>query len=262
LGVYISILATLLALLTVNVKSVESGQSCLACHSSHYAERGSCTDCHRGNPLTDRKNIAHTRLIAGSYAKFTLGNVAVVKEGRRLMEQMACRRCHQISGNGNQLAVSLNTLLDQKQPAVVADSIKRPVSGMPDFRLDDNQVTAVVNAIFSGSRMEKRTQSERPMVMHFDRSASGEQDVFTRNCGSCHRVLTSRKGLIGTGNIGPNLSGLLTRYYPPSFRTHEYWSVSALQSWLKNPRQVKPDALMKPVKLNLKQLNELSELLI
>lgn len=132
---------------------------------------------------------------------------------------------------------------------------------MPDFRLDDNQVTALVNAIFSGSRIESKAKNERPLVMHFDRSGSGEQDVFTRNCGACHRALTAGKGLLGTGNIGPNLSGLLTRYYPASFRKHEYWSFQALQSWLTNPRQAKPDTVMRPVRLDDKQLLDLTRMI-
>jgi mono/diheme cytochrome c family protein len=257
LVVYIPILAALLALLTVGAMPAESRQSCVSCHNSHYADRGQCTDCHRGNPLSDRKNIAHYRLIGGLYAHFTIGETPAVKNGKRLMDQLACRRCHQSNGYGNQLASSLDMLIDSKPPSAIAESIRKPVTGMPDFLLEENGVTALVNAIFSASGSGIKRRGEQPMVRHFDKTATMQQDVFAVNCGACHRMLSVRKGLTGRGDAGPNLSGLLTRFYPASLGDGKRWTFAALQSWLKNPRQVKPNAVMKPVRLDSDQLKEL-----
>jgi len=261
LGTVLPILAVLFGLLFVAAPAQSAGQSCLKCHAVHYAERGLCTGCHRGNPGSDRKNIAHHRLIEGRFSHFTLGNVAVVKEGNRLVDQLACRRCHRIAGRGNALAASLDTLIDTKMPKEVVDSIRRPVPGMPDFRLDEQQAGALVNAIFSGTRKDSIKGGERPLVRHFDKNSRSVEDVFGKNCGACHRMLTTRKGLIGAGDIGPNLSGLLSQYYPLTFKNGNKWTDTALQAWLKNPRHVLSNSTMRPVRLDEKQWRDLKQTL-
>ena len=259
---FLPILAILSGLLLFGTIPAQSaGQSCLKCHATHYAERGLCTDCHRGNPGSDRKNIAHHQLIAGRFSYFTLGNVAVVKEGNRLADQLACRRCHQVGGKGNRLAASLDTIMAVKQPDETVDSIRRPVQGMPDFGLDDQQAAALVNAIYYGSRKDSAKGGERPLVRHFDKNSRSGEDLFGRNCGACHRMLTARKGLVGSGDIGPNLSGLLSQYYPSTYRAKEKWNFAALQKWVKNPRFVLPNSTMRPIKLDEKQWRELKRTL-
>ncbi len=257
MGIVLPILAVLFGLLFGVIPAQAAGQSCLKCHAVHYAERGLCIDCHRGNPGSDRKNIAHHRLIEGRFSHFTIGNVAVVKEGNRLLDQLACRRCHRITGRGNSLAASLDRLIDTKMPQEVVDSIMKPVQGMPDFRLNEQQAGAIINAVFSGSSKEPVKGGERPLVKHFDKSSRSGEDVFGKNCGACHRMLTVRKGLIGVGDIGPNLSGLLSQYYPSTYRSTERWGYAALQKWVKNPRAVLPNSTMRPVILDEKQWREL-----
>lgn len=253
MGTVLPILAVLFGLLFGAVPAQSAGQSCLKCHAVHYAERGLCIDCHRGNPGSDRKNIAHHRLIEGRFSHFTLGNVTVVKEGNRLVDQLACRRCHRIAGSGNALAASLDRLIETKMPREIVDSIMRPVQGMPDFRLNKQQTVAVINAVFSGTRLEPVKGGERPLVKHFDKNSRSDEDVFGRHCGACHRMLTARKGLIGAGDMSPNLSGLLSQYYPLTYRGKERWGFTALQQWVRNPRTVLPNSTMRPVMLDEKQ---------
>ncbi len=235
-------------------------QLCLSCHPVHYAERGRCSDCHRGNPASERKNIAHAGLRAGKYSRFTLGDGTYIKEGERLMEQLACRRCHVSGGRGNRLAVSLDGAAARKTAEELALSIRQPVANMPHFALTDEQVTTLVNTIFAGSQGRK-TDEAAPVQVHFNVSGKKRADIFSSKCGSCHRMLTERFGAIGTGDIGPNLSGLFSPYYPKSFRNGEGWNARNLGVWLKNPRETRAWARMAPVILTEAETRELTRMM-
>lgn len=231
-------------------------QFCLSCHPVHYAEKGGCSLCHRGNPASERKNIAHAGLLPGKYARFTLGGRAETREGERLMDRLACLRCHVSGGRGNILAVSLDAAAARKTGGELALSIRHPVANMPDFRLNEEQITTLVNAIFAGSQ-GRETNNAAPVRVNFNTSGKKSADVFSTKCGSCHRLLSQRLGAVGTGEIGPNLSGLLTQYYPKTFRNSEAWTSRNLNLWLKNPRETRPWARMLPVTLTEAETKEL-----
>lgn len=259
--VYTASLIISLFLLCSPALGGQQRQLCLKCHPSHYAALGSCVACHRGNPSAERINVAHYRMIAGRFAAFTLGDVPVVKEGNRLMDQYACRRCHVSGRRGNRLATPLDTLIDEKTPEEIAEAIRGPAQGMPNFRLSEKSVVAVVNAIFAGGKKAGVTQGNRPLLVHFDAERKGQENVFIRKCGTCHRALTEKLGLIGSGDIGPNLSGLLSSHYPKTFKTSEAWTEDRLKRWLENPRKVRPLAQMLPVQLKAGEFRELVDLL-
>jgi mono/diheme cytochrome c family protein len=235
-------------------------QLCLSCHPSHYAEKGGCSLCHRGNPASERKNIAHAGLLPGKYARFTLGGRAEAGEGERLMDRLACRRCHVSGGRGNALAVSLDAAAARKSGGELALSIRNPVANMPDFRLNEEQITTLVNVIFAGSR-GRETHDVAPVRVLFAASGKKSSDVFSTKCGSCHRLLSQRLGAVGTGVTGPNLSGLFTRYYPKTFRNSEAWTSRNLNLWLKNPRETRPWARMLPVTLTEAEAKELASVI-
>jgi hypothetical protein len=54
---------------------------------------------------------------------------------------------------------------------------------------------------------------------------------------------------VGTGNAGPNLSGLFTPFYPPTALNERPWTEKALADWLRNPRASRAHATMPPVAL-------------
>lgn len=234
-------------------------QLCLSCHPAHYSGSGSCTNCHQGNPASGRKNIAHQRLIAGRYARFTMTGDPVLREGNRLLDQYACRRCHVIGGTGNKLSANLDHATARRLPEEMSESIRRPVQNMPNFRVQDEQAVAVVNVLLSAARQQSAV-AVRPQVVHFDQAGSAGKDVFSIKCGPCHRLLTSRLGGLGRGDAGPNLSGLLSSYYPKSFRNREAWNADRLRRWLENPRAIRPGAQMLPVKLSETELRDLLEI--
>jgi cytochrome c2 len=239
------------------VPSAPVRQLCLSCHPQHYSERGICTECHRGNPASERRNIAHQRLIAGRYARFTLAADPVLQRGTRLLEQYACRRCHVIGGKGNRLSANLDHATVRRSPEELAASIRHPVQNMPDFRVAEDQVMAVVNALLSEAGQRLDMPVKRPQVVHFDQPTDVGKDVFSIKCGPCHRMLSEFSGALGRSDAGPNLSGLLTEFYPKSFRNTEVWNNTGLRRWLDNPRAIKTGARMQPVKLTEEEYRDL-----
>jgi len=256
-----NLLTVALCLLSLSAWGGEQRQMCRGCHPSHYAGRNSCVGCHRGSPDSDRKNIAHHRLIVGRFASFTLGDTATVREGNRLMGQFACRRCHVSGGRGNRLATPLDTLISARTPEEIAAALRSPGQGMPDFRLTEDQSVALVNAVLAGAKQGGKQGGERPLLLHFEAGDKKNEDIFTRKCGPCHRALTVRLGVLGRGAIGPNLSGLLSAWYPHTFGEGRPWSAERLRHWLKNPRTSRRWARMQPVELTTAEFRELVTIL-
>lgn len=227
------------------------GSGCRACHSVHYARDGSCVDCHRGRAAATRQELAHERLIRGRAASFRLWDSAALAEGRRLVEALACRRCHAIAGSGNSLASPLDRVVWQREQQALVASISEPVEGMPAFGLDAAQAESIVAFLL---RSGEPHASEDAYRVRFERRAAleggrgGAPTLFERHCGPCHRLLTPA-GLVGTGNAGPNLSGLLTPFYPKTAPRGAAWTEAALAEWLRNPRASRPGTVMPPVKL-------------
>ena len=129
---------------------------------------------------------------------------------------------------------------------------------MPDFRLADQEITDMVNAILAGPGAEKT--AETPLLVHFLEKTPSE-NIFEKHCGACHRMLSSRNGGLGRGEIGPNLSGLFSPFYPATFHDRERWSAANLKKWLANPRRIKNMALMQPVPLGDKEFATLADIM-
>jgi mono/diheme cytochrome c family protein len=236
-------------------------QLCLSCHPAHYVERGACITCHRGNPASDRRNIAHQQLITGRYAAFSLGDSPLLRRGERLIDQFACRRCHIIGGRGNRLSANLDLSTARRPPEAIAESILHPVQNMPDFHMEKAQAVELVNALLAAAGRQKAVSGDQRQIVHFDRTGAAGKDLFSRKCGPCHRTLTARHGGLGQGDAGPNLSGLLSPFYPETFRNNSRWTERDLEEWLKNPRQIRTWTGMQPVELTQEEFRELLEIL-
>jgi len=242
------------------------GSGCTACHAVHYARDGSCVDCHRGRAAATRKELAHERLIRGRAAQFRLVNGAAPAEGGRLVEALACRRCHTIAGTGNRLASQLDRVVWQREQDALVASIREPVDGMPAFGLDAPRAESIVSFLLRSGDPHATEETYR---VRFERHASVANGrgvpttVFERQCGPCHRVLTPA-GLVGAGTAGANLSGLFTPFYPKTAprdartpSTDATWTRQALADWLRNPRAARPGTTMPPVALDDADLQRL-----
>ncbi|WP_243371025.1 selenite/tellurite reduction operon c-type cytochrome lipoprotein ExtS [Geotalea sp. SG265] len=233
---------------------------CLSCHPVHHGDCGNCTGCHRGNDRSERKNIAHAGLIGGYYAHFTIPGSPIVAEGKKLIDAAGCRRCHRTGGKGNGLASDLDRFFLEASPKEIASAIKEPVLYMPHFRFTDGQLTALVNAVAEGSRQEAEPRGETVRVVHF--ADKNLENSFVKRCGSCHKLLSEAYGGLGSGRIGPNLSGIFSEFYPVTFSGKERWNEVNLKRWLKNPRMVRPNALMPPVPVSAAEFRQLLDALV
>lgn len=247
----------LLLMLSGTAGAAPSRNRCLSCHPVHYADQGSCLFCHRGNQTTSRKELAHSGIINGRYATFTNPQAAAVIAGKKLADQFACRRCHQLLGSGNRLAAQLDRLLWTTRPQAIRAALVDPALYMPAFHFTDADLDRLVTVILAGGLKHRREDREPPQVVHFSSRGSDSRNVFVKQCGACHKLLSHRDGGLGDGTVGPNLSGLLSRYYPATFEDGKPWSGEHLRRWLKNPRSVRKETLMRPVLLKPDEFEQL-----
>lgn len=247
--------------LLVRPEAQAGRNSCLQCHRPHYREKGSCVGCHRGDPRSDRLRIAHHDLVPARFSWYAIPGSPPLKRGDRLLETFACRRCHTTAGKGNRLASNLDRLPAGTTPQELFDAIRQPALLMPMFRFEDRQITDLVNVLQGGAREAGKgggkVAAEPPRVVHFQDKREDMENVFEKRCGSCHRVLTRNLGGLGRGDIGPNLSGLLTGHYPRTAPGNAPWRRDALEKWLDNPREARETTSMRPVQLQRGELERL-----
>lgn len=236
--------------------------SCLKCHASHYLRMGSCVSCHRGDPRSSRLTVAHQGLIPSRFSHYALPRSQVTKRGRRHLQTAGCRRCHLINDRGNRLAADLDKIARKVPPVQLFGAVRKPALLMPDFHFTETQINELVNALLAAAGEKDTVSGEIPRLIHFaDDQEIKEKNIFSRKCGGCHRLLSPDLGGVGKGKIGPNLSGLLTEFYPRYSRDRKRWSAKVLRKWLENPRDIRPEARMPPVPLKRKELEELLTIL-
>lgn len=246
-----AVLIALAALVAGCVKAPEkaSAQGCGACHAAHYVDAGQCQQCHRGNPAAARASLAHERLVTGRAAASRLPEASAVLEGRRLVERLACRRCHRIDGKGNGFATDLDRVVWKREQSALVTSISEPAENMPRFSLDEAQAQALIAYLLHVG--DERQPQDAYRVRFEGRAGSS---MFEKHCGSCHRAITAT-GPLGTGSAGPNLTGLFTPFYPataPAAATSpdaRPWTAPLLEDWLVNPRRARSATTMPPVSL-------------
>jgi len=235
--------------------TVGARENCGSCHASHYAELGACAECHRGEPMATRKELAHARLISGRAAEHGMPRGMAVSEGRQLVETAACRRCHVIGGLGNRLATNLDSVVWGREQRELTMSITKPVENMPGFGFAPEQSDALIAFLLSSARPDAAEETYR---VQFARDSTRSPSTFGEKCGGCHRLLTSL-GPEGVGGQGPNLSGLFTPFYPKTAPGELAWSEKALADWVANPRALRKGAIMPPVPLTPVELERVTE---
>lgn len=256
-GVEIRIPVLILLLsISIAATSTAAPPSCLNCHPPHYAELDGCTGCHRGDDRTTRMNIAHLNLVPGFLAHKKIYNDPVIETGNQWLKKSGCRRCHTVNGRGNNLAANLSRI-GGRHPLSLLSSILSPATGMPDFGFDKQTAGYMVNAILASAQTEKTEPGKTPVIVRFRDKGDQKDNIFEKLCGGCHQILTKACGNSGKGVVGPNLSGLLTRFYPASYGNGLSWSHDRVRQWLANPRNSRPNARMRPISVKKEELREL-----
>jgi cytochrome c2 len=222
---------------------------------------GGCVDCHGGEERTRRQDLAHHDLFVGALTHFRLPQSPVTEAGIRLLDSSACRRCHISGKKGNRLASNL----DQRaalRPLDLEAAIRQPVDFMPNFHFSDASIVRLVNALLLGARSSAPISAEVPRMVHFEGSRDSLENPFVKHCGGCHRMLTARHGALGRGTAAPNLSGLLTEYYPANFGPDQLpWTRERLKTWLENPRRQRSLTQMRAPPVNKEDVAALLNLL-
>jgi cytochrome c2 len=248
LDVRLSVLAGVLAVAAsacvAPTGAAARGEGCTACHPAHRAGQGTCVDCHRGNPATARKELAHDLLLTGSAAAHRMPDGVVVREGAAYAEHAACRRCHTIDGTGTGLATDLSAVVWTRSEDALVASLDRPVESMPRFGFGRRPIEALIAYLLATRHGARPQQSYR---VRFAESGAHAPSAFDDRCGGCHRVLTP-SGARGAGADGPNLSGLFSAFYPATAPGGTRWTPEALRRWLDNPRAARRATTMPPVK--------------
>ena len=209
-----------------------------------YEKSGRCIKCHRGNPLSNRKNIAHSQLIPGRYALFTIPGNSIVKIGYELIQEMACRRCHTINHKGSFLASNLDFSYKTTQPEILFHAIQSPSVFMPKFYFSQKNIKILVNTILaSGTNNDFQLKNSFETV-HFETKnhKTDRTNIFNIHCGSCHRIITKEYGPLGKGDIGPNLSGLFSKFF---FKTRTTHSPSVTATDKNSQKKIKISAELK-----------------
>jgi len=225
---------------------------CIDCHEMHYQDIDNCESCHRGISETRRKDLAHFKLIEGKYAEFLFASSAKKNEGIDLINKSGCRRCHNIGNKGNKLSVDLNSSVKSQSVKTIVDSIKNPNEFMPNFYFTADQIDSIVTALLYFAYIEDRYNNNIVQVAHI---ASESENIYEKKCGGCHKMISSNFGPVGSADIGPNLSGLLSDFYPREIAGKK-WSEQILVEWIKNPRSILINALMPVVILSDDELEK------
>jgi len=177
--------------------------------------------------------------------------------GKKLLERLSCRRCHRYEEKGNRLAGSLDVTGATGKARDIYESIRAPVLFMPNFHASDVQIADLVNAILARVKFAKPPTGETALAVHFQDVKNIRKNVFAGQCGKCHKILSERAGGLGSGYIGPNLSGLFSEFYPRTYRDAESWNPDRLKKWLENPRDIRINAMMPPVRLAPEEFEQL-----
>ncbi len=217
---------------------------CISCHKNICKNKpDNCTLCHRGDSSTSRKDIAHYKLIKGKYATYTDKSSQKTQKGIKIIENVACTRCHNIGKSGATLASDLNSAVKRLTTDEIIKAVKEPVANMPLFQFNDEDMEALITGIYYYTIPEDSKSITQ--IVHFQNNAAGN-DIFQKKCGTCHKALTST-GALGISEDAPNLSGLVKVY--PDYLNGRNWNKDLLDKWLTNPRSLKKNAVMPVIEL-------------
>lgn len=233
---------------------------CIQCHTDklHYVSRGACTLCHLGDGNTSRIDLAHNNILTSNYAFFLMKDSWQVFKGNYLIKHAACMRCHIIGDAGNILAANLNISAREKDIKTLNEAIRNPSIYMPQFNFSDKHITYIINTLLNHAFYRKKIEELGYLIVHFDRNVE-EKNIFDENCGKCHKIILKEKGTLGEANRGPNLSGLFTDEFS-SIREVKKWDEKKLKKWIRNPRDIKKNALMPPISLKENEITDVVEL--
>ncbi len=240
----------------------------------HKLDQFGCVLCHRGQGVATTVEEAHSSTLAweqpilparylesgcGQCHQNTLAGTPQLNQGRALLAQYGCVRCHTLDlpGGGNIMPADHPPLLTHiaqktsrewifawlKNPQAYAVS-----ATMPNFQFSDDDARDISAFLIAQSTT---LDLPAPDVVPAGSAASGDgASLYGESfCASCHAMQNAAGMLVG-GNIGPELTRVGTKVKPE-------W----LNSWLSNPGHWSPSTVMPHYRLDGKQLGLLGRYL-
>lgn len=247
-----NLLFIIFTILIINF-NLYSKDLCINCHGEHI--KSSCVSCHRGNPDTKRIGLAHYKIISGKFLKYKIDK-KIKEDGDILIKNLGCRRCHIIGKSGNNKGNDLNKIIKKKTTEEIILAIQNPGYFMPDFKIYDSTLILLMNALFSSSNSD--TIERGVNMIYFKRQQL--DNIFDNKCGSCHRLISDKLGFLGKSGIAPNLSGILTEYYPKT-KNLKSNTPEDIKIFLKNPRSYNKNSIMPPQEISDIEIKNILETL-
>jgi nitric oxide reductase subunit C len=183
-----------------------------------------------------------------------------VVRGKHLFDESNCMGCHTILGEGGYYAPELTKVYERRGPQFIRAMLRNPQEMYPGQRkmeqydFTEEEIDAFV-AFFKWigkmdlngfppepTLVETTTPTDKPDEAVASRE--GRPAVFNQMCVSCHSL-----GGQG-GNVGPALDGVGNRM-----------TQSEIETWLKDPKEVRPGTAMPDLPLSTPQVRELAAFL-
>jgi cytochrome c1 len=172
------------------------------------------------------------------------------------MEDLRCQSCHNINGNGGNIAPELTWEGSAVQAAWLEDFMRNPntlrpasIRRMPNFNLTSAEVKTISEYILS-ARQSPELDSDLLDAQALSRAAAarGKELFYTKyGCQSCHIAnYKTDKGYIG----------------PPLAATGDRRPAVWVYTWLKNPQKVEPNTLMPNPNLSDAEARDLTAFLM
>ncbi len=244
----------------------------------HTLTEFGCVMCHRGQGGATTVEEAHSStkaweepILPARYLEASCGQCHLqpltgtpkLDQGRQLLSQYGCVRCHTIkmpdgvTMTGTDDPPSLAHIAEKTTREWIAAWLKNPQAyagsaTMPNFQLADQDIRDISAFLISqstpylsGKQAESAASHDEPAASQEGASLYGESF-----CASCH-AMQNASGILVGGNVGPELTRIGSKVKPQ-------W----LAEWLRNPRTYDPDTAMPHYRLDAKQIRLLTRFLL
>lgn len=210
--------------------------------------------------------IVGTALSVGAFLLLTVDSVLKVPKqtnaqnltesvirGKHLWDVNNCMGCHTLMGEGAYYAPELTKVYDRRGATFIKSMLTDPEAMYPGQRkmvkydFTEQQKEDMVAFLKWVGEMDLNgfpAEPELNPVKSFAQGIEAPPEIFKQMCTACHSLAGSG------GTVGPALDGVGSKY------EKDY-----LETWLKNPQEVKPGTTMPQLPLSAEDLTSLVEFL-
>jgi len=235
----------------------------------HNLTEFGCVVCHRGQGGATTAEEAHGStkswedpILPARYLQSACGQchlerltgTPLLNQGREILAQYGCVRCHVIKTPESVLMTgaddppSLEHIAGKTTREWIAAWLKNPQgyagsATMPNFQLADDDIRDISAFLIAQSTPEAASSEPAPAVPTNDAAQQDGASLYGESfCASCHATQNAAGLLVG-GNVGPELTRV-------GSKVKSEW----LASWLRNPGIYDPGTKMPHYRLDARQI--------